>query len=61
MKVDPVAMQDLGGYGITAQSFEFLCTLDTNGRDIAPGLATEWSPNADGTVWTFKLRQGVKW
>src|SRR6478609_2968055 len=27
VKVDPVAMQDLGGYGITAQSFEFLCTL----------------------------------
>ena len=28
VEVDPVAMQDLGGYGITAQSFEFLCTAD---------------------------------
>ena len=30
--VDPVAMQDLGGYGIIAQSFEFLCTLDRTDR-----------------------------
>ena len=58
--VDPVAMQDLGGYGITAQSFEFLATQNTIGDRgrLAPGLATEWTPNADGTVWTFKLRAG---
>lgn len=59
--LDPIAMQDLGSYGITAQSFEFLCALSAGGDDIAPGLATEWSPNADASVWTFKLRQGVKW
>jgi peptide/nickel transport system substrate-binding protein len=57
--LDPVAMQDLGSYGIIAQSFEFLCTLGDN--DIAPGLAESWSPNDDGSVWTFNLRQGVKW
>jgi peptide/nickel transport system substrate-binding protein len=63
VSVDPVAMQDLGGYGITAQSFEFLCTQNTIGDPggLAPGLATEWTPNGDGTVWTFKLRQGAKW
>lgn len=26
---------------------------------VIPGLATSWTPNADGTVWTFKLREGV--
>ena len=63
VSVDPVAMQDLGGYGITAQSFEFLCTQQTIGDPggLAPGLAEKWTPNADGTVWTFNLRQGVKW
>jgi peptide/nickel transport system substrate-binding protein len=61
VKVDPIAMQDLGGYGITAQVFEFLCTLNSKGDDIAPGLALKWTPNADGSVWVFDLRQNVKW
>ncbi|MEM7134286.1 MAG: ABC transporter substrate-binding protein [Chloroflexota bacterium] len=24
-------------------------------------LAVEWSPNEDATIWTFNLREGVKW
>jgi peptide/nickel transport system substrate-binding protein len=61
VQVDPINMQDLGGYGVVAQCFEFLCTLSEDGTDIAAGLAESWEPNADGSVWTFKLRQGVKW
>ncbi len=33
VSVDPVAMQDLGGYGIVAQSFEFLCAQKTDPAD----------------------------
>ncbi len=58
--VDPIAMQDLGGYGIVAQSFEFLATLGEGGQ-IAPGLAESWTANEDNSVWTFQLRKGVKW
>ena len=29
-------------------------------REFGPLLATDWTPNADETVWTFKLREGVK-
>ena len=29
--------------------------------NLVPSLATEWSQNKESTVWTFKLRQGVKW
>ena len=36
VSVDPVAMQDLGGYGIVAQSFEFLCTQQTDRRSGRP-------------------------
>ncbi|HWV24395.1 MAG TPA: peptide ABC transporter substrate-binding protein [Thermomicrobiales bacterium] len=29
--------------------------------EIEPAAATEWSSNDDGTVWTFKLDQGLMW
>ncbi len=63
--LDPVNMLDLGTYNVIAQSFEFLVGLGPDGN-IAPagastGLATDWSPNEDGSVWTFTLRQGVQW
>ena len=59
--LDPVAMVDLASYGVTATSFEFLCTLNKTADDIAPGLAEKWTPNDDNSVWTFDLRQGVMW
>jgi ABC-type transport system substrate-binding protein len=29
--------------------------------EIIPGTATEWSSNDEGTVWTFKLQEGLMW
>ncbi|MGH8917657.1 MAG: ABC transporter substrate-binding protein, partial [Actinomycetes bacterium] len=60
VSVDPIQMQDLGGYGVVAQCFEFLVGVGVDGQ-IAPGLAESWEPNEDGTMWTFQLRQGVTW
>ena len=53
-------MIDLASYGITSQSFEFLCTLAPNATDIAPGLACR-GRRTPLKVWTFKLRQNVTW
>jgi len=57
--LDPIAMIDLGTYNVIAQSFEYL--TGPEGSGIGPMLATEWTPNADSTVWTFTLREGVTW
>lgn len=59
--LDPVNMLDLGTYNVLSQSFEPLVGVGEDGNIGATGLATEWSPNDTGDVWTFKLREGVKW
>jgi peptide/nickel transport system substrate-binding protein len=57
--IDPVKIADGGGITVVSQCAE---TLVLSGADLTaqPVLAESWSPNKDGTVWTFKLRKGVK-
>jgi len=38
---------------------ESLLSYEIGGSAVQPGLATQWSANDDGTVWTFTLRSGV--
>ena len=57
--VEPVSVADAGGLLILQQVGEFL-TWDGPDLVLRPQLAETWSPNQDGTVWTFKLRRGVK-
>ena len=58
--IDPVSISDAGGLVILQQVGEFLC-LDGPDLVLKPMLAESWKPNNDGTVWTFKLRKGVKY
>jgi len=57
--IDPVLVQDTGGGVMISQSGEFLVISDSS-LVIQPMLAESWSPNSDGSVWTFKLRKDVK-
>lgn len=59
--LDPLNMLDLGTYSVLSQSFEYLVGLGPDGNIAATSLATGWSPNDDGTSWTFNLREGVTW
>lgn len=45
---------------LTFNLIDCLVEYDSYGN-VEPALATEWSSNDDATVWTFQLRQGVKW
>lgn len=47
-------------FGVAANLVDTLVDYDKYGV-VQPGLATEWSVSPDNTVWTFKLREGVKW
>ena len=42
-----------------AQTGEYLC-LSGQTLNLQPVLATSWTPNSKSDVWTFKIRQGVK-
>jgi peptide/nickel transport system substrate-binding protein len=57
--IDPVTVADGGGLLMLQQTGEFLAISGADLR-LRPGLATAWKPNADGSVWTFTLRKGVK-
>ena len=57
--IDPVTVDDNGGLMMLIQTGEFLSVSGPDLR-LKPVLAESWSPNKDGTVWTFKIRKGVK-
>ncbi len=44
----------------TLLCYENLVYYDPNSGEFSPGLATSWEVSDDGTEWTFKLREGVK-
>ena len=57
--VNPLTVSDAGGLTMLNQTGEFLI-FDSNLKlALQPMLALSWSPNKDGSVWTFKLRTGV--
>jgi peptide/nickel transport system substrate-binding protein len=57
--INPITVADQGGLQMLGQAGEWLVFSDQQ-NNYHPWLATSWSPNADASVWTFKIRQGVK-
>jgi peptide/nickel transport system substrate-binding protein len=58
-EIDPLKVADEGGLGIMSQTGEFLAFSDDKLK-LQPRLAESWKPSENGQVWTFKIRQGVK-
>jgi peptide/nickel transport system substrate-binding protein len=57
--INPVTVADQGGLDMLAQTGEYLA-LSGQDLKLQPVLAESWTPNATSDVWTFKIRQGVK-
>jgi peptide/nickel transport system substrate-binding protein len=58
-EINPVTVADQGGLDMLGQTGEYLCLSDQHLK-LRPVLATSWTSNTKADVWTFKLRQGVK-
>lgn len=57
-QINPITVADTGGVCMLSQTGEYLA-LSGHDLTLRPMLATSWSPNHDGSVWTFKIRTGV--
>lgn len=58
--LDPWTGTDEATIRALRQVYEGLVDLEPGGFRIAPKLAQTWGPSADGMVWTFRLRSGVR-
>ena len=56
---DPFYATDGETFRVTRQMFEGLLGIKPGSAEVVPELATEWTPNEDGTEWTFTLRDDV--
>jgi peptide/nickel transport system substrate-binding protein len=58
--LDPAIMSDGVTARVTNQIFETLVKYDKDTTNVVGSLAEKWESSADGKVWTFTLRKGVK-
>ena len=58
--LDPALVDDEEGAKILSNLYEGLLAFKPNNTDVVPCLATSWDVSEDGKVYTFHLRQGVK-
>ncbi|RRD40628.1 peptide ABC transporter substrate-binding protein [Leptotrichia sp. OH3620_COT-345] len=58
--IDPQITTDVAGGTVDDLIMEGLLRKDKDGKSVA-GLAEKWESSSDGLVWTFHLREGLKW
>jgi len=56
--LDPITVADEGGLAVLGQAGEYL-TWSNAELGLEPRIAESWTPNEDGSVWSFTIRQGV--
>ncbi|MCY6485664.1 ABC transporter substrate-binding protein [Clostridium aestuarii] len=58
--LDPAYVDDGESAKIIANVYDGLLRYKKDSTELEPSLATEWKVSDDGKVYTFKLREGVK-
>src|SRR2546425_4557516 len=59
LTLDPAFFTDIYATSVAEQVFDGLVQFDAN-LNVVPCIAKSWEASRDGLVWTFHLRQGVK-
>jgi oligopeptide transport system substrate-binding protein len=59
--LDPSLATDSTSVDVVGNLFAGLTKFHPVTGEIEPYLATEWSTNEDGTIYTFKMRDDVPW
>lgn len=59
-RLEPGNITDGNSIIIHDQIYNRLLEFKPGTTELEPSLATDWSNSADGKIWTFKLRAGVK-
>lgn len=58
--LDAHRCQEVACGNVLRDLYEGLVTEDAAGR-LIPGMAERWEVSADGRLWTFHLRNGLRW
>lgn len=48
-------------FDANTQIYSRIVDFERYGTNVVPGLAERWEISADGKIYTFHLRRGVKW
>jgi ABC-type transport system substrate-binding protein len=59
--LNPFIGYETSAYEVIHLNYDLMVGFKASDLSPAPELATSWTHSSDGKVWTFKIRQGVKW
>jgi peptide/nickel transport system substrate-binding protein len=60
VKLDPAVVTDGESVMVCTNIFDTLVAFKPGSTEIMPWLAESWETSEDGKIWTFKIREGVK-
>jgi peptide/nickel transport system substrate-binding protein len=58
--LDPGQLTDINSMKLLGAMYDTLVRFKPNSFDVEPSRALSWDRSADGLLYTFKLRPGVK-